>query len=296
MPDLLFLLLLVVVALAQPSCDSEPATVEDGDVGGDDDDAGDDSAGDDDSAGTELDQCDDDSREDNDAQDSAAAVSMGSFEGLVACPGDDDWYELTIAEATQLVVQVFFSHDDGDVDVYLESSAGDLLSEGTSSSDNELLDAVLEPGTYFVLVAQFSDSGLSNGTPYSLQLSQDFPDCPNDVLEPNNSQEAATALPAGTYTGLQSCEGDEDWQVLAVAPGQTVALSLAFSSDEGDIDLRLQNEVGEVLAFSETATDGESVEYLVVDEASLWARVYLFEDHGSSPGVPYTLDLSLDSP
>ncbi|MBN93707.1 MAG: hypothetical protein CL928_06465 [Deltaproteobacteria bacterium] len=261
-----------------------------------DDGSGDNVGDDDDSSGTAIDHCEDDPHEDNDDRDTAAPLEFGTHTSLMACPDDEDWYQFTVTETARVVVQVLFSQEDGDVDAFLETASGQVVAEGISSSDNETLDAVLEPNTYLIVVSQFSDSGLINGTRYNMEISESFAECPEDILEPNNSQEAAVDLPAGTYTGLQVCDGDEDWQQVDVAAGDTIEVALSFSSDEGDIDLRLQDGAGAVLAFSETATDGEDVAYRVEEDGVLWVRVYLFEDQGSIPGAIYTLDLSLSSP
>ncbi len=277
------------------ACNTEPAGTGDDDSAAGDDDT-DDSDDDDSTGGTPIDSCSDDASEENDDADSAAFLAPGSHPDLIACPGDEDWYEIELDAATELVVQVLFDYEDGDIDAELRDTSGTILSYGWSLSDNELLSAVVEAGTYFVLISQFADDGQTKGTPYSMEVATGFPDCPTDTLEPNNSQADAASLLAGTYTNLQICTGDEDWHAIEVETGQELGLALAFSQDEGDIDLRLRDDAGAILAFSETSTDGESLSYTTGEDGTLYARAFLFEDHGLSAGVIYTLDLSLDSP
>jgi hypothetical protein len=73
------------------------------------------------------DGCDDDVFEGpggNDVDGSATAVDDHNgqgqqYAGLVACPGNEDWYRIDIAAGDGLEADVYFSHDGGDIDVAL---------------------------------------------------------------------------------------------------------------------------------------------------------------------------------
>lgn len=74
---------------------------------------------------------------------------------------DDDYYEITIPTgAESLEVELEFSHNAGDLDLYIYDSNNELLESSVSATDNELITLTdLEAGSYYVKVVPYEVSG-----------------------------------------------------------------------------------------------------------------------------------------
>ena len=86
------------------------------------------------------------------------------------CPGDYDWWAVTVPPGGTLTVDVLFSQAEGDIDILLFDAPGSWVAESVSSTDNESVTAIASVSTTFLieffLVADPGDPGLS----YSLNV------------------------------------------------------------------------------------------------------------------------------
>ncbi len=80
-------------------------------------------------------------------------VWLSNIDGL-AVQGDDDWYEIYVESGYErLVVDLQFTHAQGDIDLGVYDANGDLLTSSRGVSDNESIDTVLpNAGTYYLKV------------------------------------------------------------------------------------------------------------------------------------------------
>lgn len=69
----------------------------------------------------------DDSLEDNDTRDAAKPAPNGVTQGLIACAGDDDWYEVVVPKGKIVRVGIEFQHAAGDLDLVVYDAAGNLV-------------------------------------------------------------------------------------------------------------------------------------------------------------------------
>ncbi len=98
--------------------------------------------------------CQDDDYEENDTRATAQPLEPGSYDTLVLCANDPDWYAVEVNEGGDLLVGITFSHADGDLDLHLYDPAGDQIDYSVSTDDDELVGAEgLAAGTYFVRVS-----------------------------------------------------------------------------------------------------------------------------------------------
>ncbi len=70
--------------------------------------------------------CRDDAQENNDTADAAVPLLPGDFDGMVACPEDEDWFlvRLEAGSTARVDVELGFSHADSDLDLHLVDSDG----------------------------------------------------------------------------------------------------------------------------------------------------------------------------
>ena len=243
---------------------------------------------DDDCDPTTLDACDDDAFDnavDNGTFANAAAVEDGNttrvqYGNLVACPGDDDWYEVTLQEGDGLEVDLAFDNEMGDIDVLLFKAGddGSLVfvdgSLGVSNSETVYERRATAGATYYVRVYAYEP--LRNT--YSMTINV-FEQCTDDVQgfrsEHNDSRSETTDLPAGEPRML--CDYDEDWYEFTLGGASNVRLDLLFEDDNGDLDMELY-EAGQDgrIASSTSFTDDETIERQI-GPGTFYVRVYGFQ-------------------
>jgi len=117
-------------------------------------------------------------------------------------------------------------------------------------------------------------------------------DCVDDVFEENGDVNAPI-VPPGRYEGLTICPGDTDYFGISAREGETISVSLFFSSSAGDLDMELLAVDGStVLATSASMDDDESLSHEATETGKHRLRVW------GPPGAmnEYTYVLRLTSP
>ena len=278
--------------------DDDDTVVDDDDTVVDDDDTvvdDDDTVVDDDDATPPV--CAEDLYEDNDTQGGAALASASSYTGLRACPSDEDWYATLVLGGETITVDLGFDVAEGDLNLYLYDAGGSLLDASTGSGATEMVTYTAStPGNYYTQVVLAADAGIDLGATYSMDITVSAPSvCTTDSAEPNDSLGAASAITAGTTTGLTACPTDTDWYSFSASTGQTIAVAVAFPHAEGNIDANLYDSTGGLLIGASSVTDDESISWVVATGGTFLLEVSLTADTGSVPGNDYEVTLSLGS-
>ncbi|MBL4688702.1 MAG: hypothetical protein JKY37_29205 [Nannocystaceae bacterium] len=151
--------------------------------------------------------CDDDDFEPNDVPGGDATLSAGTTDGLTLCPGNEDWFEITVTESAK-VSATLAGDNPPDMDLALTTAAGVLIKSSVGlDSDEELTSpSCLDPGTYMLRVYTF-DSTPQGG--YAVGYSLDTAACngtgagEGDCCEDNNS-------PGCEDLTVQTCVCDMD--------------------------------------------------------------------------------------
>jgi hypothetical protein len=119
--------------------------------------------------------CADDADEPNDSPEQAKEIIDGTRSGRKVCPGNDDWYKVYMFEGELLIVDAYFSHARGDIDLRIygpgttsANLAQNLLLSSLSSTDNEHLElTVASEGYYYLRISGYQ---LQNPNSYDLQV------------------------------------------------------------------------------------------------------------------------------
>lgn len=99
--------------------------------------------------------------------------------------------------------------------------------------------------------------------------------CMDDAFEPNDSQETAQILAEGRTESLAICEATGDFYRFDASFRNLVTFTVDnFTHAEGDIDLRVLNEEGTIVASSAGVGNTESVSYCARGSEAVYAQVF----------------------
>jgi hypothetical protein len=139
----------------------------------------------------------DDSLEDGDSCEDALTLDPGSYSNLVVKSTDEDWYQLSVANGSNINVNLDFIDGNGDIDAQLyDSCGGNMLVNSTSNNNDEIFNYVNNTGatqTYLLRVFLFSDTRNT----YSMDL--EFVEGSTKPAPDNDLCENATSISNGTY-------------------------------------------------------------------------------------------------
>jgi hypothetical protein len=106
----------------------------------------------------------------------------------------------------------------------------------------------------------------------------DTSDCVDDDREPNDDPDGASDVDEDVLFGT-ICPGNEDWFAVPVVAGDEVTVTIdGFDHADGDLDLRVVDGGGGIIAVSEGVTGTESVTFCAASDDTRFAVVYGFLD------------------
>ncbi len=111
-----------------------------------------------------------DAFEPNDTAGTAAPVTTSLYSSLTACSRvQDDYYEITVPSGMTLDVRIFFTHAEGDMDLFLYDSSGGFLGQSSGTTDQEQV-VWTAPGTTVVRIRTqlYTDTGTTPGNVYDM--------------------------------------------------------------------------------------------------------------------------------
>ena len=220
-----------------------------------------------------------DNYEENDI--SSQAYNLSSYEGtwLSAINGqgiqaDDDWYEVYIDFGyNRLVVELLFTHTEGNIDIEVYNSSFDLITYSDSITDNEYINYILPSnGIYYLLI--YYDN---QGTLYDLRWDDLLTD---DNYEPNDTYWSAYNISSYEGTWLSAIDGlgiqaDNDWYEICIDPGnERLVINLTFTHAEGNIQLEVYDSNIDFITYSHSITDNEYIDYIVPSSGTYYLLIW----------------------
>ena len=113
-----------------------------------------------------VDGCMDEFGNENHSSTNAASISSGTFTGLVVCDDGKDWFSFSSDGSATHVVEVAFTHADGDIDLYLYDEDLNEIDTSAATGDRESVKIPAQTGVFYIEVRLYS--GESNT--YSLSV------------------------------------------------------------------------------------------------------------------------------
>ncbi|QDV06572.1 hypothetical protein Poly30_20820 [Planctomycetes bacterium Poly30] len=190
--------------------------------------------------------------EPNDSCATALPIGLLPIFGLIAEPGDDDFFELSIPSSSTLIVDALFDGALGDLDLELyAANCGALLASSSTIGRQESLE-------YFVCSGAPEDVVLRVIAPTSSCLSYDLKlqatPVVDDAFEDNDicSQSALGGISTFTTRDLLVSECDSDYFLLRVADQREVRIDLFFAHSDSNVDVQLWDASCQTLLGSST--------------------------------------------
>jgi len=234
----------------------------------------------------------DDNYEENDYHYNAYDLSSYENTWLSTIDGsgvqlDDDWYKIYIDSGDQrLIIDLSFTHVDGNIDVEVYNSDLFFITGSYSTTDNEYIDYVVPTnGTYYLFIF-----GPITNNSYDLWW-DDTPGVPlDDNYEENDDHLSAYNLSGEENTWLNTIDGlgiqlDDDWYEIYIDPGELfLHVELLFTHADGNIDIIVYNASLTFIFQSSSSTDNEYIDYKVPSYGT-----YYFLISGLNVGNTYDL-------
>jgi hypothetical protein len=217
--------------------------------------------------------CQPDRYEPNDAAAQATPATTGNYFSLTLCPGDVDWYGVTLSRGDQLGVNV-------DADPFSENTFSTLVKDasGRTLAAGKLLASYVAPASqkYFVVISTTDQS-----QPYDVTfLTSRGTPCDDDANEPNDDAASATTFNAATQLDGIICPQDNDWFKVAVPAGKGLTATLA-NYDSGKGLLRLCVLEGS----TELSCDDAAAPRVVLPAATAGGKALLLKVAGSTERI-----------
>ena len=166
--------------------------------------------------------CSADSQEPNNDRDSAKTLTTDGLQDLTICPGEEDFFKLTIDEDnTALYIEIAFTHSNAqDLDAEFLDSMGNTLSIRTTGNDDEIIFFFqddtsgnfpkLAAGEYFVRVFGSNEES-SNSYDINVNVNPSFSIClsDSDCTTPESCNETSFICQTQSCTTNLDCLRDE---------------------------------------------------------------------------------------
>ena len=173
--------------------------------------------------------CDDgpDVFEPNDSVGTAATLPSGGVLVGTICDDNDDWFAVPAPAGSEIRAFLEFVDAEGDLDLYLRDTDGNVIAEAISTSDDEEIVVGApggEDGQFRLQVNQF---GPVLPQTYRLTVEVTLPSCPaDDGFEDNDQFLTAVEIGFETAVGALCGSDDDDWFELPTIGFSTVSFEI----------------------------------------------------------------------
>ena len=269
-------------------------------------------------------QCEDDELSPNHGAEDAAEIAVGQeIEGLVICPDQPDFFTFPASEGERVVVNITFSHDEGDLDIAVFRSDDvefeDPLALGQSVDDNESAPFVAPfDDDFIILVLGFEGASagyslsVENGCLLDAECAEGLhcdrrsescrpyqePACGADgELDPNGSDSRAIPVEftegLARVEGLSACVEDIDYFAMSLEKGDSLRIKLTPETQGAILGAFLQDAEGTILA-SAAEVDVEFQDLIAphLPQGDYTLIVLLFQDEGTPSESAYAVEFT----
>ncbi len=207
-----------------------------------------------------------DSFEENDNFSAAVYLDPSHYSGLYC--QDDDWFYFKAHPGDQIIVDIHFNNNSGNLELELYSDGGSLLAWSYSINDDESVTWFSSSTYERFYYIRINNTGQANY--YNLDIKM-F----HDPYEPNDDRITAVELYRGSHYNLW-CR-DDDWYKFQADIGEQIIVQIYFehSGVGDDLNLEVKNDLGGPVAGSYSTTDDEFITFTATySDDNYYIRVY----------------------
>lgn len=211
---------------------------------------------------------------------------------------DNDYFSFTLLDGAHVTIDLLFpGMNSGGADLnlrLLDSDGTSVLFESLTTTDNEEIQYDFrDGGTYYIRANRF----LGARADYILTMkAEPIQYYPEGVVDSDNDTQAAAdpyqlVLDNNKSAAIGRLGGgdNKDWYKFNLVNNAVVNMSLKFTHAVADLDLELRGPQGELLSFSNTVTDNESIIYTVPSGIS--GTGYAVVEHAGGGEGNYALSI-----
>jgi len=215
--------------------------------------------------------------EPNDVFSSAAPISEGYYADLnLSSDFDEDWFYIWVDFDNTLIINLNFSHNNGDINLQLRDSSNILIICSNSTTDNEsIIYYVGSSDNYYIRIYNKTNPS------YDLEIKID------DKFEPNNNFNNAFDIGKGYFSYLK-CK-DDDWFKFWIEKGEEFTVEIIFSHSIGDLNITLYNWTYGYLTGSYSSDDNEKIKWTANYSGYYYIHIYNLAVYNY-----YDLDIYID--
>ncbi|MBN2801371.1 MAG: hypothetical protein JXX28_19675 [Deltaproteobacteria bacterium] len=238
-----------------------------------------------------------DAMEPNDSSLAPALADSGSYTDLTVCYGEDDWYQLPVADGQVASVELVFDPTSAELDaaLYQLDASNNLIwlaDSAPSETGAQFVSRVSGVGPFLVHVTRGANT--VNAT-YQMNVQISGEVCEADAWEPNDGYYDPWMLAGDTLVeGGTLCLGDQDWFQIDLDNGEVIQAELLFLQAQNDLGMRLYQLLDDgTLSYrvgASTWSDDELINYR--PSAAGTYLVNVFAEHGTAIGT-YDLDVKV---
>lgn len=191
---------------------------------------------------------------------------------------DEDWYKIKVsAQYRRLMLDLRFQHYLGDIDMKLYDSNGNLIAASQGIGEDEFIHMILDDGgVYYIQIY-----GSNRFNHYDFKFSTFFTGGGDDEYEENDSLRKAFRLESEelwlSEVRGEGVAADDDYYSFKVPRNrQRVQVDLRFDVARGDLDMRLLNGEGKVIASSAHIGDDDFIDFTVPAPGTYYLKIYPF--------------------
>lgn len=193
---------------------------------------------------------------------SAAFIGEGYYPNLdKGIAPDEDWYYIWVNENETLIVNIYFLHSNGDLNLELYNSTNNVIFGSFSGNDNEFITyKVNQSDNYYIRVYNQANPS------YDLEIKID------DIYEENDVFSSAVDLIKSWYSFLKSF--DDDWYRIWINNGEQFTIDMYFSHSIGDLNMELRDDANTILTGSYSSNDDESITWIAGYSGYYYIYIY----------------------
>ncbi len=237
---------------------------------------------------TDSELCSDDSYEPNNTISGAKRMEAGSYNSLMLCPLDEDYYLFTLNQNDRIEIETNFDSTKADIDLVLYDPLLKESAYSITSTGNEKIDYTARMSGNHILNVFAWDNG---SAPYQMNVKvTKNQSCTDDRFEENDSVITATKILSDEIYGLTICPSDYDYYSVTLNKGDKLSTGVFYTESKGKLYSALISSDGKTVFATGEKQSGD----IVLNITAPYSGEYILLVRGADNTVKNDYDILID--